>query len=385
MLPNIAVVRTNPIGWYRYRYILLRWWYGRLCQWYRHHGPWWRGRRTSIDESTVYHMEWKCVVSSLCLTLASLLSLLDAVRNFDHQVGVGYARIVVLRFGHSFVCSLFHLLLVSLFDIVVKRATSCLSVITSTEVLVIRDVLGADIAKYQKSAIAVMHRMKNWPSEKAAYHCTFRQCGQVILLHPNSLTKACLHLLQCRIRADDIASSTTCLTVSLSSFLASSQLRGICVSLLHSRQLVFRHLGFMHLNSLSISTGRQSALKSQNGHSDRKSKLAAARSSCCCMCSSRSKDTLPRKSRSCLRVNVPSQLESAKQTGRQRELPISPSTYFFAHGLQKKCTVLPEQLAIRFIGKSSKQQRLNRKSVYVKGQMRIYAPFTHLTPHLGLL
>ena len=189
------------------------------------------------------------------------------------------------------------------------------------------------------------------------------------MLHPCSLTKGCLQrllkldsaessgywktYLQVRIRADDIASSTTCLIVRLPSFLASSQLNGTWVSFWHSLQLVFSHLGFKQRNSLSTSMGGHSALKSQNGHSLRKSNPAAARSSCCCRCSRRSKDLVPRKSRSCLRVKVPPHAVSAKQTGRHFDWPISPSTYVLAHFLQKKWTVSPLQHVMRLIGHSS--------------------------------
>lgn len=166
--------------------------------------------------------------------------------------------------------------------------------------------------------------------------------------------KGRLHLLQLRIRAAVIASSTMCRTVSFSSFLFSSQLNGTWLNLRHNRQLVFRHFGCRQRNSLSSSIGGQSCLKSQNGHSSRSSP-AISRSFICCMCSSRSNDTSPRHCWRCMRVKVPPQSGSAKQTGRHRELPISVSTYCLTQGLQKKCMVLPLQHTILLSGMSSQQ------------------------------
>lgn len=181
------------------------------------------------------------------------------------------------------------------------------------------------------------------------------QFGHLILLQPCSFIKGCWHLLHFLMRAADIASSTTCRFVNFPSLLASSQLSGICVSLLHNRQLVSPHFVFWQRNSLSTSTGKHSALKSQNGHSERKSRPAAARSCCCCMCSSRSKDFSPRICCNCAREKAPLHSRSAKHMGRHFIWPISVSIYCLEQSMQKVCMSLPLQVTIRLSGQSVKQ------------------------------
>ena len=156
-------------------------------------------------------------------------------------------------------------------------------------------------------------------------------------------------------RAADIASSTMCRNVSCPSFLASSQPRGMCVSLLQSRQLVLPHFVLWQRNSLSTSTGGHSALKSQKGHSDRKSRPAAARSCCCCMCSSLSKVLSLRTRCNCSRVKVPLHSVFAKHTGRHFDWPISVSMYDLGQSMQKRCKSSSLQLIMRLSGHSVKQ------------------------------
>src|SRR5690242_3360964 len=156
-------------------------------------------------------------------------------------------------------------------------------------------------------------------------------------------------------RAADIASSTTCRNDSCPSFLASSQLRGICVSLLQSRQLVLPHFVFWQRNSLSTSTGGHSALKSQNGHSDRKSRPAAAISCCCCICSSLSNVLTSTTCCNCARENVPLHSVLAKHSGRHLDWPISVSMYCLGQSIQERCLALPLPLIIRFSGYSVTQ------------------------------
>jgi hypothetical protein len=167
--------------------------------------------------------------------------------------------------------------------------------------------------------------MARWKSRASAYHCKFLQCVHFILLQPSSLINGCLHLLQCRIKAADIASSTMCRNVIWPSFLNSSQVSGICVSFSQSLQLVLPHFIFWQRNSLSTSTGGHSILKSQKGHSERKSNPAAFKSSICCMCSNLSNVFSLKTSCNCLREKVPSQSSTPKHLGLQRDCPICVS------------------------------------------------------------
>ena len=233
---------------------------------------------------------------------------------------------VSANFGHGLLSCFLDFLFMAVFDVLVKRAFPSLGV---TEVVVVGHVLRTDVADCGQS--------KNLTYVcKDTHHCIFMQCVHDILLHPCSLIKGCLHLLQCLIRAADIASSTMCRRVIWPSFLDSSQLRGIWDSFSQSRQLVLPHFVFWQRNSLSTSTGGHSILKSQNGHSERKSKPAAARSSRCCKCSSLSNVFSLRTSCSCCRENVPLQSSTPKHFGLQRLSPSSVSTCRRGHSMQYK-------------------------------------------------
>ena len=140
---------------------------------------------------------WKGLGIGYCSTSTRVLCLLDPVRHLDHQIRICQAGVVGSDFGHGFIgCSL-DLLFVSIFDVLMKRTLA----FGFAEVVVVSHIRGADIAAIKLA----YHRLQ---TRISIYHCTFLQCVHVILLHPSSLMNGCFHLLQCRIKASDIASST---------------------------------------------------------------------------------------------------------------------------------------------------------------------------------
>jgi hypothetical protein len=96
------------------------------------------------SEFILNHMIGESFGALLSLPLAGIFCFLDAVRDFNHQVGVGQVGVVCSDFRHSFISCLFDFLLVAFFDVFVQRTATSLNF---AEVFVVYNVLGAHITK----------------------------------------------------------------------------------------------------------------------------------------------------------------------------------------------------------------------------------------------
>jgi len=88
---------------------------------------------------------WKSVSLSLSLSFASIFCLLDSVRDLDHQVSIRETGIVCSNFGHGIIGCLFDFLFMPVLDVLMQRTTFLSDF---AEVLIIGDVLGADITRH---------------------------------------------------------------------------------------------------------------------------------------------------------------------------------------------------------------------------------------------
>lgn len=198
-----------------------------------------------ISKYTCFHVPAHIAAGCLCAIKPLLFGCLGLIRDLDCKVGL-YIYIVsgnhfILRlryalhtyirnpwvlgfdFGHCLFSSLLDLLLMAFLKVIVQWAA--LSILTMIgEVPVVLYILGTYVAERRFSST-------NSSSRFSTYHCILWHFEQDILLQPYSLMNGFLHLLQFRIKAAVMASSTMCRIVVLSSFLASSQLKGTCVSL----------------------------------------------------------------------------------------------------------------------------------------------------------
>jgi hypothetical protein len=114
-------------------------------------GLWIRRGCRLIDKYTAPHVPWKCSMLCLCLPSAGFFQPLDAVRDFDHQVGFGHVWMVTLSLGHCLVCRFLDLRLMAIFDIVVERTSMRIATVGPiiAEVPVVCNVLGADVTSEQ--------------------------------------------------------------------------------------------------------------------------------------------------------------------------------------------------------------------------------------------
>jgi hypothetical protein len=92
-------------------------------------------------------MERESDVLGICSTSASLLDLLDTIRDLDHELCLGDVRIFGSNFCQGVGRCLLHFFLVAYLNVVVKGTSICVTCRSYiTEVLIVCDVFRADIA-----------------------------------------------------------------------------------------------------------------------------------------------------------------------------------------------------------------------------------------------
>jgi hypothetical protein len=105
---------------------------------------WWH----TMLELIINHMVWKCVSLGLSSTFTSVFCLFDLIGYFDHKISIREMGIISPYFGHRFIGGLFHLLLMAVLHILVKRTTAACRL---AKVIVVGDVLRADVARRRVS------------------------------------------------------------------------------------------------------------------------------------------------------------------------------------------------------------------------------------------